>query len=73
MKEYKYKNESEDYEMNYNLEKNGLKTSENNRENLKILTNLEKIISDKKTLTNSDYDKIISENIEFFEKKKIIR
>lgn len=70
MKEYKYKNESEDYEMNYNLEKNGLKTSENNRESLMILTNLEKTISGKKTLTNSDYDKIISENIEFFEKRK---
>lgn len=68
-KEHKYKNEQQKHELNYNLRKNGCKETKKNRDMLKTLADLTKLIGDKKTLTNKDYDKIIEKHKESFEKK----
>ena len=68
-KENKYKNESEEYELNYNLRKNGYKENDYNRGVLRSLANVKKVEDCKETLTNKDYDEIIKKNKGAFEKK----
>lgn len=68
-KEYKYKNEQQKHEPNYNLRKNGCRETKENRDMLKILANLTKLTNDQKTLTNKDYDEIIKDYKVLFEEK----
>lgn len=47
-KEYKYKNEQQEHELNYSLRKNGYRETEQNREMLKTLADLTKLTNAKK-------------------------
>lgn len=65
-----YINKSEDYEIEYALDRNGKRRTQSNQEFLKACIDIYKINNNKKRVTHKELDKIVEENSFLFENKK---